>query len=81
MATKKRKTVPVGLRAVLKRVNRVLEADSRILKRTRGGRAEQELGRFFVVDLDRNIVVDRGVDLEALARKLGALEDFEHVDE
>jgi hypothetical protein len=81
MATKKQKaqTVPVTERALLQRVNRALQADGRVLKSSRGARAEESLGRFYVIDQRRNVIVDKAVDLEALARKLGALKEYEHL--
>jgi hypothetical protein len=81
MATRKRKaqTVPVGARALLLRINRVLEADGRVLKKTRGARAEMELGRYYVIDQRRHVIVDKDVDLQALGRKLDALKEYEHL--
>jgi hypothetical protein len=81
MVTRKRKaqTVPITVRALLQRVNRALEMDNRVLKASRGARAEAELGRFYVIDRRRNVIVDKAVDLEALARKLGALKEYEHL--
>lgn len=75
----KKQTVPVAMRAGLKRINRVLEASNRVLKRTRGARAEEELGRFYVIDTRRNVIVDKDVDPEVLGRKLGALKEYEHL--
>lgn len=81
MATRKRKaqTVPVTVRALLQRINRTLEADERVVKSSRGARAEAELGRYYVIDRRRNVIVDKAVDLEALGRKLGALQEYEHL--
>jgi hypothetical protein len=84
MVTRKRKaqTVPVTVRALLQRVNRALQEDDKVLKSSRGARAEAELGRFYMIDQRRNVIVDKAVDLDALARKLGALKEYEHlVDE
>ena len=84
MVTRKRKaqTVPVTMRALFVRVSRALAKKGQVLKTTRGGRAQAELGRFYVIDQRRNVIVDKAVDLEAFARKLGALKDYEHlVDE
>jgi hypothetical protein len=84
MVARKRQaqTVPVTVRALLQRVNRALDSDGRVLKSSRGARAEEALGRFYVIDQRRNVIVDKAVDLEAFARKLGALKEYEHlVDE
>lgn len=83
MAKAKRqdRTVPVTMRALLQRINRALEKDGRVLKTTRGQRAEIELGRFYTIDARRHVVVDKDVDPEALARKLGALKRYEHLED
>jgi hypothetical protein len=38
-----------------------------MLKATRGARAKQELGRYYIVDLDQNWLVAHHCDPEALA--------------
>lgn len=75
----KDRTVPVTMRALLQRINRALALDAEVLKTARGQRAEMELGQFYTIDQRRNVIVDKDVDPEALARKLGALKEYEHV--
>lgn len=79
VAKRKNQTVPVTVRALLKRVNRLLEAKGHVLKRTRGARAEETLGAFYRIDQRRNVIVDKAVDLEALGRELEALKEYEHL--
>jgi hypothetical protein len=43
-------------------------------------RAFDTLGRYYVVDLTRNVVTDRQIDLEAFARKLGVLQAWEKLE-
>src|SRR5688572_22854055 len=43
-------------------LNRKLAADDEVLKATRGERAQQDLGEYYVVDVNRNAVVRKDVD-------------------
>ena len=72
-------TVPVTQRALIQRINRALRREDQILRQARGDRARQDLGGFYVIDVRLNAVVSKDVDLEALARDLGALKGYEHV--
>jgi hypothetical protein len=70
----------VSERAVTQRINRVLKAKGEVLRATRGLQRRQELGAWYVVDLNRGrIRTDYPMNLEALARTLGALQDWEVV--
>jgi hypothetical protein len=71
--------VPVSERALIQRVNRKLRLNDELLKATRGAKAEQELDRYYVVDLRRNLLVEKDCDPETIARKLGVLREWEHV--
>ena len=71
--------VPVTVRAVTQRINRALRARGETLKAARGVRARQDLGDYYTIQVDRNAVVDTHVDLERLARELGALAPYEQV--
>ena len=70
-------TVPVRPRALFQRVQRALLADGKELRRTRGEPAIRALGALYVAS--GNSVVDHHVNLETLARKLGALEAYEQL--
>jgi hypothetical protein len=72
-------TVPVSERALIQRVNRRLRLDDEVLKAARGAKVEQELGRYYVVDLRRNSLVEKDCDPEAIACRLGVLREWEHV--
>lgn len=76
---KGKQTVPVNERALLQRVNRVLAKRYETLKRPRG-RLREELGRFYLLDLNHNVIRDRSADLEALGRELGCLKEWEHLE-
>lgn len=65
-------------RALEARVSRVLAKQDRILRKCKPtAHAFHELGEYYLVDLNRNVIVQKHVDLEALARKLGALHAYE----
>jgi len=76
-----RTKVPVSERALIQRINRKLRPDDEILKVARGARAEQDCGRYYIVDFRKNIMMTKDVDPEALARELGVLRDYEQVVE
>jgi hypothetical protein len=71
--------VPVSMRAVIARINRKLKPDDQMLKITRGQRAWLDLGKYYVINFNRNFVVDHHVDPETEARELGVLKDYERV--
>jgi hypothetical protein len=74
--------VPVTVRALIARINRKLKASDEVLKATRGeGRARQEFGDFYVLDFNRNAVMQKNVDPEQLGRELGVLKPWEEVQE
>jgi hypothetical protein len=72
--------VPVTERALVQRINRALAKAGRhghIMKKTRGMSAQLDLGRFYVLDIDRNFVVRSHVDLESLGRQLEVFHAYE----
>lgn len=76
------KKVPVSERAVIARLNRKLKADGRQLKTKRGNWRSDISGPYYLLDVERNIVVAGGsvhsrIDLEEFARKSGALQEWE----
>ncbi len=70
---------PVSVRAVEQRINRKLAEKRQRLMRSRSERARAEVGDHYVVDVDRNLLVLHHVNLEALARKLGVLAEWEAI--
>jgi hypothetical protein len=79
--------VPVSERAVIARINRKLKPEGRQLKTKRGGWKKDMSGPYYVLDVERNTVVAGGagqhsrIDLEAFARKLEVLADFETMED
>jgi len=65
--------------AVLNRINKWLVKRGQHCRRSESQRARRLLGRAFIVDLETNEVLDRDVDLEALARELEVLAPSERM--
>jgi hypothetical protein len=80
MAAKRTTTIPLARRALVQRINRALKPKGQMLKTARG-RAVASAGRYFVTDFRRGVVVGQRVDPEALARELGCLAAWEHVED
>ena len=78
MLARPRTTAPVSMRALIARINRKLAADGEVLKAARSERAASSVGLFFIVRGNR--IASEQVDPEALARKLGVLSEWEHVE-
>jgi len=72
-----RQKVPVSVKALVQRINRRLKDDEQILKKSRGARARLDLGEWYVLNWNRNLIVDKRVDPEELARELGVLHEWE----
>jgi hypothetical protein len=75
-SVKRVRGVPVSQRALEQRVGRLLAAEGKVLKRTRGELALRDLGAHYVVNRDNSVVP---IDLEALAHELGALAGHERL--
>lgn len=73
--------VPVTERALIQRINRKLREKGEILKTARGVAAKAEVGRFYVIHADRNILMYHHVGLEAWGKKLGVLQPWEDVED
>jgi hypothetical protein len=71
--------ISIDRQAVLRRVNRRLKASGEQMFRTRGQRAAQEVGEWFVAN--SKAVTGERLELEPVARKLGVLRPWERVDE
>lgn len=69
----------VTMTALISRINRRLRPDHETLKVTRGERLRQNVGDFYVIDVNRNIVVEPHADPERLGRELAVLKSYEEV--
>jgi hypothetical protein len=57
--------------ALVKRINRRLAREGQQLRTTRGAQMLLDVGRHFIEDARGSFVVERGVDVQELARQLG----------
>ena len=73
----KKRGVPVSKRALMQRINRVLNKDQEQLLTARGFDAEKDLGKYYVLNHRIGAASRLGVDLEELGRELGVLKPHE----
>jgi hypothetical protein len=78
MLARQRTTAPVSMRALIARINRKLADKGEVLKAARSERAASSVGLFFIVRGNR--IASEQVDPEVLARKLGVLSTWEHLE-
>jgi hypothetical protein len=73
--------VPVSERALTQRINRHLLPQEHRLKTSRGAGEAQQLGRHYVLNLQRNFVAfeHKHIDIEQFARKIGVLQPWEEL--
>ena len=76
---KKPDRVPVSVRGIIQRINRNLAPQKQKLKACRSDRWRDDLGDYYVIDVEINGVLHKHVDLEALGRELGVLAEWETV--
>ena len=69
----------VRMKVVVERINRKLATKGQILLAMRKMVTTQHLGDYYILDLSGN-VLDRDINLEKLARKLGVLKEGEEVE-
>jgi hypothetical protein len=81
MATEQK--VPISRRALIQRINRKLRHNGEVLKIARGSRAESEsdVGRYFIVNIKRNSLVNDHCDPEAVGREIGVMAEYERLVE
>lgn len=71
---------PVSLGALIARINRKLEPDYCVLKITRGAAMRVDVGDMYILDWNRNFIVEPRVDPVALGREMGVLAAHEFVE-
>jgi hypothetical protein len=74
-------TIPISERALVQRINRKLAEDDRRLMANRGANAKAQFGRYCVVSgRSRHLYIhDQDVDLQALARHVGVIANWERL--
>jgi hypothetical protein len=71
----------VTRRAIIQRINRKLAPYEEKLVKARGARTKQDFGDYYTVHLRFNAILRMDPDLEDLAKEVGALKPWEHVEE
>lgn len=59
--------------ALLQRINRLLAENHEMVRKTKRGKWHDELGDYYIVDYDHNVVIERHVDLMKKGRELGVI--------
>jgi hypothetical protein len=73
-----RAKVSVTQRALIARINRALAKQDELLKTCReDGPSFHQLGRYYIVDINRNMLLHSDIDLEELGRELGVFRGYE----
>jgi hypothetical protein len=75
----KRDRMPVTMRALLQRINRVLAKDEERLSKNRGGPYTESLPAWIRVNMNRNHIIGGTDDLEEYGRELKCLQPWERV--
>jgi hypothetical protein len=73
--------LPVTIRSITQRISRKLPEHQQLRSAARSARWQQEVGLYYIVDTVKGIVIERNIDLEMLASKLGCMETWERVDD
>jgi hypothetical protein len=67
--------------ALLARINRKLRHELEMVKRCPpSSRYYSELGHYYKVDCQHNVITEKHVDVEALGRELSVLQPYETID-
>jgi len=69
--------VPVRKRALERRVNRFLAGKGQRLRRPRGACGQASVGPYYLLDLNKNLMLEKNVELEEFGRRIGAMKDWE----
>ena len=76
----KKSKVPISERAIVARINRTLAKQDEALRRCRqDSRSFSSLGSYYTIDLNRNCITGKDLDIEAVGRELGVLKEWEEL--
>jgi len=76
----KQDKITISARALIQRLNRKLAPDKMIKSNRRSERLTHQYGTYYVLDIKQKKVVQSRVDLAQLARRLGAINDWEEIN-
>jgi len=69
----------VTKRALFQRINRALEKGGEQLKTSRGMQMYLDVGAYYAIDISRNFISRKDIDLEEFGRELGVLKPHEEL--
>lgn len=70
--------------AVIKRINRALSSRGKEyerVKKARGEKLRSEVGEIYRLDINRNLILEKHINVEQFARELGVLAESETIAE
>jgi hypothetical protein len=59
--------------ALLQRINGLLAQKHEMVRKTKHGKWHNDLGDYYIIDFDHNVVIEKHVDLEKKAKELGVI--------
>jgi hypothetical protein len=71
------KRTVISKRALVQRINRKLILDDQQIRAVPGGNLELGVGKYFLVDVRKNLITRTHVDLNELGREIGVLQPSE----
>ena len=71
--------VPVTMSALCQRINRKLAHEQQVLKKARSEYVQAECGTYYLLDVNRNVIMAMHVDPTVLGRELGCIHGYEQV--
>lgn len=59
--------------ALVQRINQLLAENHVMVRKTKRGKWHDDLGDYYIVDYDHNVVIERHVDLVKKGKELGVI--------
>jgi hypothetical protein len=66
-------------RALMQRINRKLARNHQKLSTVRSAGHESNVGRYFILNVSRNVITETNIELEKLGRRLGVFKEWEEL--
>lgn len=66
-------TTHISKGALLQRINGLLSQKHEMVRKTKHGKWQTDLGDYYIIDFDHNVVIEKHVDLVKKAKELGVI--------